>query len=234
MSTPHFDFKRFRICHDRCAMKVGTDGVLLGAWADVASARRLLDIGTGSGLIALMAAQRAQAQVIGIEIDAAAAGQARENAAASPFAHRVEIITTALQDFAPDAPFDCILSNPPFFEEDLLPPDAARAAARNAAALPFPVLAAHAARLLSPDGSFQIIVPATAAERFQGICAMNGFALKRRTDVLTSSRKPPKRSLLHFVRDPWTEHPERTALVLTAPDGTRSEDYQALTHDFYL
>ncbi len=237
MPSPYFDFKQFRVCHDRCAMKVGTDGVLLGAWAEVEGCRHLLDIGTGSGLIALMAAQRTagnEVRIAGIEIDKAAARQAAENAAASPFAESIGIANEALQEHEPGEPYDCLLSNPPFFEEDLLPPDAARAAARNAATLPFSTLIEHAERLMSEEGCFQVIIPTTACTRFIGLCAIKGLALKRRTDVHTTPRKQPKRTLLHFVRDPYPKLPKHDALILCNADGSRSEAYEKLTRDFYL
>ncbi len=234
MSAPYFDFQRFRVWHDRCAMKVGTDGVLLGAWAEVEGRSRILDIGTGTGLIALMAAQRSEAAITGIEIDADAALQATDNVAASPFSSRITILREALQEHQAAVPYDCILSNPPFFEEELLPPDAARAAARNASTLPFATLVCHAARLLSTEGSLQVIVPANAVARFTAICAENAFALARRTDVLTKAGKDSKRSLLHFVRDPYPLLPVCDVLPLLAPDGSRSAEYAALTRDFYL
>ncbi len=239
MSSPYFDFKQFRICHDRCAMKVGTDGVLLGAWAEVEGCRRILDIGTGSGLIALMAAQRTAAsgeevRIVGIEIDEAAAGQAAENAAASPFAENISIVSGALQEHEPEEPYDCLLSNPPFFEEDLLPPDAARATARNAATLPFCTLIEHAKRLMNKNGCLQVIIPTAACTRFIGLCAGEGLALKRRTDVRTTPKKQPKRTLLHFVHDPYPELPQHDTLMLCKADGSRSDAYKKLTEDFYL
>lgn len=118
MSTPYFDFRRFRIRHDRCAMKVGTDAVLLGAWADVTKAKNILDIGCGSGLITIMAAQRnPTATLTGIEIEANAAGQAQENSEASPYADRIEIICSDIRHYQPARRFDCILSNPPFLKK---------------------------------------------------------------------------------------------------------------------
>ena len=118
MSHSYFQFKQFTIHHDRCAMKVGTDGVLLGAWAPLIQPRHILDIGTGSGLIALMLAQRyPQAQVTGIDIDTASIEQAAANVAASPFAERVSVKCQALQALQDaTASFDAIACNPPFFE----------------------------------------------------------------------------------------------------------------------
>ena len=133
MASSGFNFKQFHVAHDRCAMKVGTDGVLLGAWAGVAGASRVLDVGCGSGMVA----QRTAAHVVGVEIDAPAAEQAIENVAASPWAHRIEIVHADVSDLCPDEKFDHIVSNPPFFAEDLLPPDVARARARHTAGLTF-------------------------------------------------------------------------------------------------
>lgn len=231
---PHFDFKHFRVCHERCTMKVGTDGVLLGAWAEVKEARRILDIGTGSGLIALMAAQRSSAEVVGVELHVPSVEQARENVAASPFAGRVEIVQADIRGFAPAIPFDCILSNPPFYEEDLLPPDPARAGARHTHGLPFEQLISQAHRLLVPNGLFQVIIPTPARTRFVGLCALHGFSLLLATEVVTSPRKQPKRILLRFVRNLAPTQPVTNRLILTGSDGKRSAEYAALTRDFYL
>ncbi|PTT52789.1 tRNA1(Val) (adenine(37)-N6)-methyltransferase, partial [Aeromonas sp. HMWF014] len=127
-----FTFKQFHIEHDRCAMKVGTDGILLGAWAPVANASRVLDIGTGSGLIALMLAQRSRSDCLidGVELDRDAATQARANVAASPWTSRVNIVENAIQDYrAP--PYDLIVSNPPYFVAGQSFSDPARALARH-------------------------------------------------------------------------------------------------------
>lgn len=231
---PHFDFKQFRICHDRCTMKVGTDGVLLGAWAEVKKARRILDIGTGSGLIALMAAQRSHAEVTGVELHAPSVLQATENVAASPFCKRVAIVHADIRDFAPPALFDCILSNPPFHEEALLPPDPARACGRHTQGLSFEQLIGHARRLLAPGGLFQVVVPYPARDRFVGLCALRGLSLLHATEVVTSQRKQPKRVLLRFIHDLTPTQPLTDRLVLTGPDGQRSPQYAELTRDFYL
>ena len=164
--TEAFQFKQFTIRHDRCAMKVGTDGVLLGAWANAKGKQRILDIGTGSGLIALMLAQRTDAMITGIEIDPASATQAQENAAASPWADRLQIVATDIAGYTSYQAFDLIVSNPPFFNEMLLPPGAARSQARHTQALTFEALLFHVQRLLSPEGSFCAILPATALTHF--------------------------------------------------------------------
>ena len=134
-----FTFKQFHIDHSRCAMKVGTDGTLIGAWfsADCNNSR-ILDIGTGTGLIAIMAAQRfSGAQVVGIDIDSDCIEQANENVAASPWCDRISIIHSALQEFTSSEGFDAIVSNPPYFVDSLLSPDEKRSTARHANTLSF-------------------------------------------------------------------------------------------------
>ena len=145
-----FKFKHFEIHQDRCAMKVGTDGVLLGAWA--LGGKRILDIGSGTGLISLMMAQRyPEAQVVGIDLDAEACAEARENVAASPFADRVNIVDCRLQDYESLEKFDAIVSNPPFFLNSLKNPDSKRSMARHADSLPFRELFRGVKLLLSDD-----------------------------------------------------------------------------------
>lgn len=213
-------------------MKVGTDGVLLGAWAALPPAGHILDVGTGTGLIALMAAQRSGASIEGIELDAEAAAQARDNAAASPWADRIRILQGDFAAYAFDESFDCILSNPPFFDGILLPPDAARCAARHASSLPFSVLAHRAATLLKPEGTFSVVLPVTEAERFIDVCAGEMLYLCRRTTVYSTPSKPPRRLLLSFARSP--QPIAQTELILNAPDGSRHNTYKQLTADFYI
>ena len=166
-----FQFQRFTIHQDQCAMKVGTDGVLLGAWAQ--GGERVLDIGTGTGVIALMMAQRyAEAHVVAVDIDEAAVRQARQNADASPFGDRVEVVLSSIQDYATScslsfgegrgevpAHFDSIVCNPPFFVDSLKAPDQQRSLARHADTLPFAELMRAAYRLLSDDGDLSVVIP---------------------------------------------------------------------------
>ena len=148
-----FRFKHFSVEQNRCAMKVGTDGVLLGAWVPVRDTdRRVLDIGTGTGLIALMLAQRtAGARITALDVDPACAEQARENADASPWGGRIETVCAPVQAFGAE-PFDLIVSNPPFYDNSLPSPDAARTTARHTASLPFAELLDAVGRLLAPEG----------------------------------------------------------------------------------
>lgn len=214
-------------------MKVGTDGVLLGAWADVEGATTALDIGTGSGLIALMLAQRnATLRVWGIDIDTAAVEQAKENAERSPWADRIEVLQADFCHVARSQTFSLIVSNPPFHAEDTPNPDQARNAARHTSALPIPVLMRNAAALLEGQGRFCLIVPTTLAAEVIGEGAANHLYLSRRTDVKTTPAKPAKRSLLEFRL--YASPTEHSVLHLQDDHGGRSEAYSALTEAFYL
>ena len=228
----NFRFKQFEIEQDRCAMKVGTDGVLLGAWAQ--GGRRILDIGSGTGLISLMMAQRfPEAEVVGIDMDADACGQAKENVMASPFRDRVEIECCRLQDFGADGTFDAIVSNPPFFVDSLKNPDSKRAMARHTDSLPFRDLFAGVKRLLSDDGVFSAIVPTEVVEQFVAESCMLGFYLIRKCGVKMVERKQPKRFMLSFAKhriSPYEEHVE----TMMDSQGNRSEWYRKITEEFYL
>lgn len=256
----NFRFKQFEIEQDRCAMKVGTDGVLLGAWAQ--GGRRILDIGSGTGLISLMMAQRfPEAEVVGIDMDADACGQARENVMASPFRDRVEIECCRLQDFGGASEtaealetaetletaealetaeglkaagvFDAIVSNPPFFVDSLKNPDSKRTMARHTDSLPFRDLFAGVKRLLSDDGIFSAIVPVEVVEQFVAESCILGFYLIRKCGVKTVERKQPKRFMLSFAKhriSPYEEHVE----TMMDSQGNRSEWYRKITEEFYL
>ena len=242
-----FQFRRFEVHDARCAMKVGTDGVLLGAWAE--GGRHILDIGTGTGLIALMMAQRfGEARVVGIDIDAAACEQARENVAASPFADRIEIVNLSLQayrktwqEYAKTASsdtdeavrFDAIVSNPPFFEHSLRSPDSRRSVARHADSLPFSDLFDSVSQLLSDNGVFNVVIPVEKMENFCANAYLSGFYISRKYLVKTIPSKPAKRCLLTF-RKHLPETLEQKEVCLQNEDGSRSEWYRDLTADFYL
>lgn len=244
-----FTFKQFEIQQDRCAMKVGTDGVLLGAWAE--GGQRILDIGSGTGLISLMMAQRfPEAQVWGIDIDPDACMQARENVAASPFADRVGIACCALQNLSEEHLmrgseelmemkegegnlFDAIVSNPPFFVNGLKNPDSKRAMARHSDSLPFSVLMKGVKRWLSDEGVFSAIVPADVLESFVSEAYCSGLSLVRQCGVKTVERKQPKRYLVAFSKR-RTGMLDKCTEIMTDSEGNRSEWYAKITEEFYL
>lgn len=223
-------------------MKVGTDGVLLGAWAEVRpSDRAVLDIGTGTGLVALMLAQRTEACVAGgaaariVGVDIEPVEQARENAAASPWGDRIGFEQTAVQAYEPGVCFDLILSNPPFFVDSLTCPDPGRTTARHAVSLPFEELRDAVVRLLAPGGRFAVILPTDEGARFEAL-SRGVLALRRRTRVRTVPRREPKRVLLEFgVPCGATEEPVDDSLAIgTGAHETYTPEYRALTRDFYL
>lgn len=235
-----FTFKRFHIDDTHCAMKVGTDGVLLGAWTDVEGAKRILDIGCGSGLVTLMVAQRCDtAQVVGVEIDEAAANDATDNVARSPFASRINVVQADIWEFSQSYSqlFDCIVCNPPYYEEDVLPPTAQRAQARHTAGggLTFAALLQAVSLLLdreSEKARFTVILPTTTAANFISLAAVHGLDLIRRTDVVTRRGKTCKRVLLEF--SPHSHPLQHSTLELLGVGNERSEEYDKLCEDFYL
>lgn len=234
-STGLFRFQRFSMTHARSPMKIGTDGVLLGAWCDGSQARWALDVGTGCGLIALMLAQRYPLlQVEGIDIAPGAVDDARENFAGSPFAERLSVrqgdVLTA--DFS--RRYDLIVSNPPFFTEDTLPPEASRAAARHAVHLPAEAFARKITQILAPSGRVALIYPYREADRLVGFFAAEGLFLARRTDVRGGAGRPLKRSLLEFSFAPvGAEEVATDTLQLCEENGRRSTQYWELTRGFH-
>lgn len=233
MSAP-FRFKEFTVHQDRCAMKVGTDGVLLGAWAPVENAERLLDIGAGTGLVALMLAQRSEAEVIdAIEIEEEAFEQCVENFERSPWGDRLFCFHGDIQELAEeaDAPYDLITCNPPFFETVPGKVDA-RARARQQHSLDYETLIACAEALMSEQGTLALIAPYADQESLI-YCAAN-FCLfpQRITEVWGHPKSGPKRVLIAFQRHPSEAQIDR--LIIEQDRHQYTEAYQALTRDFYL
>ena len=228
-----FRFKQFLIEDHRCAQKVGTDGVLLGAWTAV-SAGDVLDVGSGSGLVTLMMAQRMpEARFWGIDIDADSVEQARENAAASRWADRICFEEGDFTSFDFGRQFDAIVSNPPFFEKALECPDKRRAAARHSSALPLQTLAERSGELLREGGRLTVILPYEATADFIFHCQTTGLTLERRCDIKTVERKAVRRCLLQFVKAHIATYTAETLTLLDA-DGKRTAEHEKLTKDYYL
>lgn len=226
-----FSLKQFSIKQDRTAMKVGTDGLLLGAWAQ--GGKHILDIGTGTALIALMMAQRfPDANIDAIDIDSDAALQAQENARQSPFADRVTVSCVSLQQYDTSLRYDSIVCNPPFFTQSLLSPDSKRTLARHTVSLPFNDLFLHSRRLLTEEGVLSIVVPSDAMPLIDTAAAINGFFLVRRCKVRTTPKKQPRRLLLSFALRP-APISEEEGIIQNAPNEP-SQWYRNLTHDFLL
>ena len=229
MTKDVFTFRQFSVRQDRCAMKVGTDGVLLGAWADGGS--RILDIGAGTGLISLMMAQRFPGALIdGVEADVEASDQAADNAKPFP---QVAIHAVRLQDWEPPEPYDCIVSNPPFFIDSLKNPSRQRSLARHDVDLSFADIVSFAKRWLTETGQLSVILPADVVEQFSEIAYFSGFRMCRQSLVQTTECKPFKRQLLAFSKS-MTCPLVRTEHCLLQADGSRSDWYADITKDFYI
>lgn len=215
-------------------MPVGTDAVLLGAWTRTEGAGSILDIGTGSGVIALMIAQRSgtSAVIDAIEPEKSAASEAGRNFEASPWAARLTLQTARLQDFTPPYRYDLILTNPPYFANSLLPPDATRQRARHTFTLPHEILLEKVSNILSVDGRFAMILPASGAAGF--IARARSFSLfpSRQCEFRSRSAKPPERMLLEMTFHDGTVQHE--GLVLYKDDHHWSDHYWLLTRQFYL
>ncbi len=233
MSSRGFTFKQFHINHDRCAMKVGTDGILLGAWAPIGSARRILDVGTGSGLVALMLAQRSDSDVkiVGLELDEAAAEQAAENVAASPWPEKVSIARGALQQYSAPV-FDLIVSNPPYFEHGQDFDCPARADARHTGSLTLAELFSHGKRLLTDGGSVVLVLPVQALSEAISQASSNGFHLVERQDVITKKGKQAARFLLRFCRVKCCYMAGN--IIINTKNNSYGDTYVGMVAPFYL
>lgn len=239
-----FRCKQFFIAHDQCAMKVGTDSLLLGAWAllpEHQQAKPCLDIGSGSGLLALMLAQRLQVKsqtrfVCAVEIDASAAEQAAQNVALSPWANQIQVIQGDILTYAQQdhhvARFELVLSNPPYFEQSLKSTDEKRALARHTDSLPLPKLLEVSSRLASPTGSFALVLPVQTAREVVEQAPRFGWYLQRWCEVSENPRKKVKLALMQFGREVTAI--ERTTLFIRDEASNYSEAYRALLADFYL
>ena len=229
-----FYFKQFQINHDRCAMKVGTDGVLLGAWCPMHDANTILDIGTGSGLIALMLAQRTDESVIidAVESDHESYVQCCDNFELSPWRNRLRVFHTRIQDFRPDNKYDLIVCNPPYFTTGQQSPNLRRGAARHSIGLTPQDLIISMKSLLNPSGKLALILPYVEGTSFIAEMAKHSFFCKTIVQVKVRKNLPTERVLLTFGRESMLR--QRDTLILFESDGIRSHAYHALVNSFYL
>jgi tRNA1Val (adenine37-N6)-methyltransferase len=238
MPSNTFIFKQFTIHQGRCAMKVGTDAVLLGSWVKTYGVRRVLDIGTGTGVIALMLAQKSGAWIDAIDIDELAIQDAQENVVSSLWSDRVCVQQIAIQDYqvGADEHYDLIVSNPPYFSETMTAAEVARAAARHQLHLPFNDLLSAVARLLTRDGKFCVILPSREGVKFLALAASFGLHLTRFTRVKTTPYKVEKRWLMQFTWQPKTRFSESTLIIEkdSLNEQHYTDEYRELTKAYYL
>ena len=233
MSTPGvFRFKQFSIDDSRCAMKVGTDAVILGAWTNILTEGSMLDIGTGCGIIALMAAQRSNGHITAIEIDEGAALQSKENFENSPWRERIDLIHGAVQQFKPEKSFDQIISNPPFFNNALKATDPKRNIARHNDSLSFESLLVSIDRLLTENGTFAFILPTTEAFELITLASVHQIHLNRYCTVFSREGKSPNRIMAEISRHESV--PVEETLCIRDSNNQYTSEYKELTKDFYL
>lgn len=228
-----FRFKQFSVRNETSALKVGTDAVLLGAAMTVLPEdRHALDIGTGTGVIALMAAQRStMLDITGIDIDKGSAGEAAHNFAISPWSGRLNARLCALQDFVPDAEYDLIFTNPPYYDNSLRNPDAREADARHCGTLGFGDIFRFASQWLKPDGRLSMIMPSDCGKSSCRLAVSYGIRPYRTIRIRTTATKPVKRLIIEFSKTQMTVSEEDITLM---ENGGRSREYSELTKDFYL
>ncbi len=236
MGNGNFRFKKFTVNHDKCAMKVGTDGVLLGAWCNVEGVRSVLDVGTGSGLIALMVAQRNSSCIIdAVEIDKESFVQASANAACCQWSDRINMVHSSFSEYysGTKKKFDLIVSNPPWFINSLTNPDPGRSAARHTHSLSMEDLVKGTKKLLAPGGRFCMIMPVTEAEILIKYSKTENIFCRKITSVHPNPGKPPKRYLMEFCK---TEGEIVQAELILELDKRHkySNEFKKLTGDFYL
>ena len=235
MNKP-FHFKQFSISQDRCAMKIGTDGILLGGWANVENnPKSILDIGAGTGVIALMLAQRTWAETIdALEIDENAYEQCVENFENSPWGDRLFCYHAALKEFVReiDTEYELIVSNPPFYDAEFLSPEMSRNRARFAVSLPFEELLRGVSNLLTKKGIFVVIVPKESETVFTDLAMAQKLHLQKRTEVKGNPTSPIKRSLLQFGFQQTAL--ESDVLIIEKARHDYTKEYIALTKEFYL
>jgi len=233
MQEQTFRFKSFSVKQGQCAMKVNTDGVLLGAWADVTQAKNILDIGTGTGAIALMTAQRNQhAEIDAIDIDETAYLQAKDNFANSPWSDRLHAYHSSLQDFSTDKKYDLIISNPPYFINDYKADDHQKNIARHSISLSYQDLIEGIHTLLSDKGKACLVLPVFNVTSLGLIANQANLYLTRCADVVAVEGKAPYLALIQLTREGKTFSKE--TIIIQDKAGHFRSEYKSLTADFYL
>lgn len=233
-----FKFKKFSVYQDQCLMKLGTDSVLLGTWTSSVGQQKVLDIGTGTGVIALIIAQNnSKATVDGIEIDADSAAQASANFEESPFYDRLKVIHQAVQTYAEEneGNYDLLVCNPPFFTGGTLSEIGGRNAARHTVKLPHADLIHTARKLLHDQGRLNLILPTIEGLRFEELAKTYGFFARKITEVFSKPNKPVERLLMSFSK--LQGNIERDSITIQKDSQLRNdwtEEYKSLTQDFYL
>lgn len=232
MGKSAFRFKQFEVRQEKCAVKINTDGVLLGAWADVSAAKQILDIGTGTGVIALMMAQRCDAEIHAIDIDEGAYNQAKENFEQSVWAERLSAFHTSLQQFNSAAVYDVIISNPPYFIDDMKTANHRRNVAKHSVMLSYEELLAGISRLLSQQGKALVVLPVFNLSIFETLARKYELFITVLTEVSAVEGRAPYLLMIQIERG--EKNLLKNNLAIQNVSGIFSEAYKILTKDFYL
>ncbi len=235
MPNDYFSFKKFTIYQDKCAMKVGTDGVLLGAWTDVSKAKRILDVGTGTGLIAIMLAQRTDALIDAVETDENAYKQACSNSDNCPWGRRIQIHHTSFQEYTmkTNYSYDLIVSNPPYFINSLKNPGKSKETARHTTTLDYSDLLQNSSKLLSDGGILSVILPYEESKLFIIKAQEYGLLCNKKLKIIPHSGKPVKRMMMQFSKTSEPIH-ESTLIIEQEKRHQYSKEYINLTKEYYL
>ncbi len=234
MPKNSFTFKQFTINQDRCAMKVCTDACILGASTDVENVSKILDIGTGTGLLSLMIAQRTNAQIDAVEIDEDAYQQAVMNVQESVFASKIRVHHQRIQDFLVEDSYDLIISNPPFYQQSLKSADAKVNRALHTVELSFDDIIDSSIRLLSPNGKFVVLLPPFEMEKLIQIAKKKGLYLSKKMLIRHDESKPIFRVIATFQTNQIHDSAEKTLIIHEKDGRTYSEVFRRLLQDYYL
>jgi len=230
-----FQFKQFSVNDDKCAMKIGTDGCLLGAWADISNAVNILDIGAGSGIVSLMLAQRSNALIDSVEIDKDAYTQCIENYKNSPWKERLHVFHNPLQEYVKSCTkkYDLIVSSPPYFVNSMKTNCSKRKLARHTDSLTFEELISGAKRIMNLNAKFCVIIPTDIVKNFLDIALIEGFFMSKKTEIEPKAKAKALRTLLQMelIKKPCTQD---NLAILDKQGKAYTTEYISLTKDFYL
>ncbi len=234
MANSWFRFKQFTIRQNRCGFKVGTDGVLLGAWADISGVRTILDIGTGTGLLALMLAQRSGARITAIEIDRPSYEEAGQNVAESPWSNRITVTHCSLQEFPADDKYDLVISNPPFFKDSLRPVSESLSISKHDVLLSVDDLAVLVPLLMHKNSMFCLILPVRESYEFEKLGKANGLFLHSVVEIKPTPGHSVKRRLMQFGLSSAFMVVTDELCIEKGDRHDYTQEYRELTRDFYL
>jgi tRNA1Val (adenine37-N6)-methyltransferase len=236
MPNDTFEFKKFKIKQDRCAMRVSTDAVLLGAWVSPNGSKRILDIGTGSGVIAMMLAQKSKAEITAIDIDKESTEQAKSNVDESIFKDQIRVVHSSFQDMAKNdqTKFNLIVTNPPYFIDSLKNPNDIKASARHTHSLSFEDLIAGVKKMLDEKGKLCLILPTKEAQLFRELAESKGLYLSKLLRIRTRREKDSEKRHLMQFEFKESEFSESTLVIEADSHRNYTDEYKELTKDYYI